>query len=311
MRPDRLISLSLMLPLRYGRSAAGDFRLPILMYHSVSNHVEAGVSPYYQTVTTPKVFAEQMSLLHSEGYVVESLKKGMQALRRPVAAGCKMVVITFDDGFRDFYTGAFPILRRYGFGATMFLPTAFIGSERRSFKNRECLSWDDVCELNRAGIEFGSHTASHPQLDRLEPARINLELQDSKNAIEDQLGEAVVSFSYPYAFPEADREFVRGFRDHLRNAGYEFGVTTRIGRADSNDDRLVMKRLPVNLADDHALFKAKLEGAYDWMARPQTAFKHMRRLFRFWQVPSAGEPRQRCSPSVSFPDTRNKVTVRR
>ncbi len=74
------------------------------------------------------------------------------------------MVITFDDGFADFYTNAFPLLNRYGFSATVYLPTAYIGKSAREFKGVECLTWDQVRALDRAGVEFGSHTVSHPQL---------------------------------------------------------------------------------------------------------------------------------------------------
>ncbi len=161
----------------------------------------------------------------------------------------------------------------------MFLPTAFIGEKTLTFKECECLTWGEVRELNRAGIEFGSHTVNHPKLYyELDAAQIRRELAESKAAIERELGEPIVSFAYPYAFPSADRAFVEMFTGLLRETGYESNVTTRIGRVRAEDDAFTLKRLPVNSADDGALFLAKIRGAYDWMNWPQDTFKKVKSL---------------------------------
>ncbi len=178
-------------------------------------------------------------------------------------------MVTFDDGYRDFYTQAFPVLKQHGFTATMYLPTAFIGRNPLEFKARECLTWDEVRELNQAGMEFGSHTVNHPKLYELGESQIRKELAESKAVIEQELGERIYSFAYPYAFPSADRAFVAMFVRLLQETGYESNVTTRIGRVRADDDAFTLKRLPMNSADDGALFLAKIRGAYDWMNWPQ------------------------------------------
>ena len=91
----------------------------------------------------------------------------------------------------------------------MYLPTGFIGDDRRRFKSRECLTWPEVRELHRAGIEFGAHTVNHPVLYDLSLADIERELVTSKAQIEAELASEVASFAYPYAFPQADRDFLR------------------------------------------------------------------------------------------------------
>lgn len=278
LRWDRLLTLGCAQPLRRMMLKADGFCLPILMYHGVSDEPEDGVSPYYRTSTSPKVFAEQMALLRTEGYEAVSLPVGLEMLRRAGGAPGKLVALTFDDGLRDFHTTAFPILAQYGFGATAFLPTAFIGSEPRRFHARECLTWREVRELRKAGIEFGSHTVNHPALYELDPARLRAELEVSKAVMEDELGEPIGSFAYPYAFPSADRRFVETFVELLQTAKYECGVTTCIGRVRPNDPPFTLKRLPINSADDGRLFLAKLAGAYDWMSLPQDSFKRWKRF---------------------------------
>src|SRR5579884_838284 len=106
--------------------------LPVLMYHSISDDSENNVAPYYRTATSPKIFAEQMALLRAEGFQAVGLQRGRELLRQN--GNVKPVVITFDDGYRDFYTHAFPVLQQFGFAATMFLPTAFIGEKPVRFK---------------------------------------------------------------------------------------------------------------------------------------------------------------------------------
>jgi hypothetical protein len=103
-------------------------------------------------------------------------------------------------------------------------------------------------------------------------------LSESKSAIEQQLGQPVHSFAYPYAFPQENRNFASRFRMVLETAGYANCVTTSIGRPDGSVDRLHLPRLPVNTADDRNLLTAKLNGAYDWLAVPQITGKFLRHM---------------------------------
>lgn len=151
----------------------------------------------------------------------------------------------------------------------MFLPTAFIHSKRLKFKGKECLSWEEVCELRSKGILFGSHTVNHPKLTALKKDDIESEVKRSKEKIEHEIGEPIKSFSYPYAFPETDNAFIKYLRRIIDVAGYENGVTTRIGTATKGDDIFFLKRIPVNTFDDLAFFTAKLEGGYDWLRKFQ------------------------------------------
>lgn len=274
MRADRLATLYLFHPVRrLARSATAT--VPILMYHSISAADDSRSHPYYRTVTSAEVFQDHVKFLRENGYRAVSLSDAVSLTQGSALEAEKHFVTTFDDGFQDFYTQAFPILSRYGYTATVFLPTAYIGNTPRKFNGVECLTWRQVRELQTAGVDFGSHTVTHSQLRDLDTLKAQAEVRCSKDTIEGELGRAVKSFSYPYAFPETDRVFRQRLREALQEAGYENGVSTIIGRVDRNDESLFMKRLPVNSFDDRRLFRAKLEGGYDWMHSAQYAAKRM------------------------------------
>jgi peptidoglycan/xylan/chitin deacetylase (PgdA/CDA1 family) len=221
MRLDRLTTLYVADPLR--RTLVDKTSIPILMYHSIADDDEIGVHPYYRTSTSPQVFAQHMGYLHDQGYKTINLADAVGLLQNNPSTR-KCAVITFDDGYGDFYKHAFPILNHHGFTATVFLPTDYIGSARMRFNKRECLTWAEVRELREHGIRFGSHTVTHPQLRTLDDNGINRELSESKSTIEDKLGGSVDSFSYPYAFPEGSNSFTQKLRNTLVNCGYSQGV---------------------------------------------------------------------------------------
>lgn len=267
-RPDRIASVYFWGPLARVLCGPGKLRVPILMYHSVSDNLFGKSHPYYQINTSPNVFEQQMRNLRKAGYRTLDLDAAWTGLESGADLS-KTVIITFDDGYHDFYTDAFPILRRFGFTATMYLATSRIKKTPECYEGAEYLSWSEIRELHAQGTRFGSHTVSHPDLRSLGPDQIEYELGSSKETIEDQLGAPISTFAYPYAFPEEDTYFVRYLRDALDNQGYENGVTTILGTADKKSDRFFLPRLPVNTWDDPAFFQAKLEGGYDWLHWPQ------------------------------------------
>jgi peptidoglycan/xylan/chitin deacetylase (PgdA/CDA1 family) len=325
MRLDRAITLNLVHPLRRAfvtRHASPVSSLPVLMYHSISDDPERGMRPYYRVCTGPQCFREQMQYLKDHGCRGVTLSEGLGWLagksreqklqtQKQKTETCivpnsqlstfnyQPVVLTFDDGFHDFYTAARPVLQEFGFTATMYLPTAFIGNPRRSFSpslcwgegrsevasstinhqpstGRPCLTWPEVRELSSTGMEFGSHTVSHPKLVECAWPKIESELRASKSEIENRLGVLCPAFAYPYAFPQGNQAFAPRFRDLVASVGYHNCVTTEIGRVKAGDNPYELKRLPVNSLDDTALFAAKLAGSYDWSAPLQAVVKRIK-----------------------------------
>jgi peptidoglycan/xylan/chitin deacetylase (PgdA/CDA1 family) len=271
------------------------------MYHSISEQDEAVSNPYYLTNTKPKVFAEQMKYLVDNNYKVINLNETLALLSGSTdlntqslmsqsssqrGSQSRYVVITFDDGYRDFCTGAFKTLKKYDLDATVFITTNYVGSAKVNEYNKEYLSWSEIESLKSAGIRFGSHTQTHPQLKCLKKNEVVREVRESKRLIEDRIGESIDSFSYPYAFPELDKSFTAYLRHLLLAEGYRCGVTTILGSASKNDDPLFLKRLVINSLDDMPLFRAKIEGGYDWMHRIQKGAK----LIKILSCSSDGYP---------------------
>jgi peptidoglycan/xylan/chitin deacetylase (PgdA/CDA1 family) len=288
---DRAISVYLCHPFSRRLDGGRRPRIPILMYHSIGEGTE-GRHPYYETHTSPRVFAQHMKFLRDNGYSSISLGEATDSL----AAGRiirRSVVITFDDGYLDFYSHAYPILCEHGFTATVFVVTGLLKTQRAHFNGKECLTLSEVRELHSKGIGIGSHTVTHPELKFLKLDEVDNEITESKRTLEDAIGAPVKSFSYPFAFPEADRGFISCLEKILNKSGYQNGVSTVIGTAQRGDNRFFLPRLPVNSWDDLRFFQAKLEGGYDWLHFPQWVYKKLGHQLRSLQ----GPPARRRSPA--------------
>ena len=271
-RVDRLVSLCLTHPVAKLVNRPSELRVPILLYHSISESLFGKSRPFSQINTSPAVFSMQMRWLRQAGYRTIDLSEMLAALEAGKDVS-KAVVITFDDGYEDFYTEAFPVMKQCGFTATVFLTTDRIRDTPVRIEGANHLTWRQVRELHAEGIRFGSHTVTHPDLRSLEPEQIDYELAYSKETIEQKLGESVSNFSYPFAFPEEDSRFKRFLVDVLGNIGFENGVSSIIGRAEPDKNQFFLPRLPMNSWDDAKLLQAKLEGGYDWMHWPQWLHK--------------------------------------
>jgi peptidoglycan/xylan/chitin deacetylase (PgdA/CDA1 family) len=268
------MAVHLMHPLARLSPGHRNVRVPILMYHGIEPPARTG-HPYYETSTSPEMFALQMSYLREQGYTVVDLEEALQVMILGQTER-KCVAITFDDGYRNFYTHAFPVLAEHGFRATLFLVSGLVQRARVSRNGHEYVNWSEVRELHTSGIRIGSHTVTHPDLQKQTGGALEFEISYSKQDIEDHLGEPVRAFSYPFAFPEANRKFTALLRDLLCLHGYVCGVSTILGTATRDSDWFYLPRLPVNSHDDRRLFQAKLEGSYNWLHFFQYAAKALR-----------------------------------
>ncbi|WP_035611435.1 trifunctional glycosyltransferase/class I SAM-dependent methyltransferase/polysaccharide deacetylase [Haloferula sp. BvORR071] len=221
-------------------SAVVTARLPVLMYHRVAPEGFATTSRWR---VTPEAFEEQLRYLRGAGFHSVSLEEWRLAAeaRRPLPG--RAILLTFDDGYRDFATHAWPLLKRYGFTAIVFLVAGRIGGtnewDSALGEPLELMDWDEILALQEEGVEFGSHTCTHPPLTGLTPAGVVRELAKSRTILESRLGHPVTAFAYPYG----DNDPVV---QHLTGAcGYRFGLTCRSESVRFQDSLLALPRIEI------------------------------------------------------------------
>lgn len=277
MSLDRELTTKVFHPLGRAKFWDRGLRVPILMYHSISQNSQSALPAAERTATDPFTFRQQMRSLITAGCNPADLSQLVGWLRDGVRPPNKTVVITFDDGLRDFYTHALPVLQELSFPATVFLPTGLIAASRRTYKKMECLTWAEVREIHKAGIRLGSHSVSHADLSELPKVEMMREMAVSKAEIERQIGAPALAFAYPIEFPKNKPAFAAEFRDLLVKTGYSCCVTSDLGRVKSGDDLYRLKRMPINALDVPNLFRAKLEGGYDWLRWTQPLLHKLKR----------------------------------
>lgn len=170
------------------------------------------------------------------------------------------VVITFDDGFADFYSAALPVLRQYGFTATLYVATAFVGGSsrwlwREGEDQQPMLTWEQLANISACGIECGAHSERHPQLDLLAPAAAQEEIVGSKRVLEDRLGKAVHSFAYPFGYHTA------AVQRQVQAAGYTSACAVAYRMSSRADDPFALGRLIIGGGTSVETLAALLEGS--------------------------------------------------
>jgi peptidoglycan/xylan/chitin deacetylase (PgdA/CDA1 family) len=216
--------------------------IPILMYHKIGDP-PAG-SKLGSLWVSAKKFRKQMAYLSDEGWHPIVFKDLYAHWDKGAPLPPKPVLITFDDGYLNNYTEAFPILRDFGFRATLYVVVQTIGWDNRwhdpaSETRIPMITWPQLKELQKAGWEIGSHTMNHPRLHKIELKEVARELEKSRAVIGEVLGEAPDSFAYPYGAGEEVPEIVQA----VKTAGYRTAVTVHAGKWTIEQ----MKERPFNL----------------------------------------------------------------
>ncbi|MBZ0268353.1 polysaccharide deacetylase family protein, partial [bacterium] len=218
-------------------------RLPILMYHSVADDGPAHLAPWR---VTPALFEEQLRTFRDRGYVSVTLEQWRAARDRREQLRGRPLLLTFDDGATDFAEHAWPLLRKYGFGAIVYLVAERIGGKNDwddcAGHDLPLMDWSTILRLQDEGVEFGSHTCTHAPLAALSPGDVVREGLRARHLLETGLGRPVRSIAYPFG----DTDSVVA---HLMaGCGYRFGLTCRSDISRYSDPLLELPRFHVDPA---------------------------------------------------------------
>jgi peptidoglycan/xylan/chitin deacetylase (PgdA/CDA1 family) len=166
--------------------------VPILIYHSIRPYRATDSAGARKYIATPETLEGELAYLKQNGYTSVSFADLTRNLTTGAHLPPKPVIISFDDDWQTQYTYAFPLLQKYGFTATFYVWTIVVG-----MKNH--MTWDEVKELDAAGMEIGCHTITHPYLTRIkDDATLRREIFGAKQRIEQHIGKPVLSFAYPF-----------------------------------------------------------------------------------------------------------------
>jgi peptidoglycan/xylan/chitin deacetylase (PgdA/CDA1 family) len=253
--------------------------LRVLMYHKVNDLPE---NPLTMPVS---VFDDQMAQVRELGYVVVDLEAVLDHYVRDRPLPPKAVLITFDDGYHDNLDNAATVLKKYGYPAVLFVPIGYL-DDRQPLPHEERLAaqgilnrtidWDEMVDLERAGIRIESHGISHRPLADLELDEAAREIALSKLRLEERLGRPVRAFSY-----------VKGSEAHykavhlslVRQAGYDVAFTAVSGSNSPTTDPLQLRRYNIEPYSPRT-FELVLAGACDLISVKDTVTgTHARRLF--------------------------------
>jgi len=209
--------------------------VPILCYHRFANHCN---SPLCMPA---HIFEQQMKYLDENGYRVISFAQLNEFLEYRHAIPKKAVIISIDDGYRSVYDVAYPVLKKFGFNATLFIYTEFINTCKNA------LTWKQLAVMKADGFEIGAHTVSHSDLTRQKegedtPAfmeRIEKELRISKKTIDKKLGQNTILLAFPYG------RYNQSVLDMSRRLGYRTAVTVRRGINPFFADPLTLRRTQI------------------------------------------------------------------
>ncbi|WP_054957940.1 polysaccharide deacetylase family protein [Paenibacillus dakarensis] len=212
--------------------------IPILMYHSIS------INPSNTLSVHPEVFYKQMEHLKNAGYNTITFKELMNWKTNQELPN-KPILITFDDGYLDNFTVAYPYLKKLQMKATIFATSDYIGVSNH-------FDWNQAMEMEESGlIEMGVHTRHHVDLTKCSPLQLEDEISGAKKIMENRLGHPIISFAYPAG------EFNPNVIEVVKRAGFEFAVTTEPGYAEKNQGYLTLHRVRIPGDQSIAAFTRK------------------------------------------------------
>lgn len=206
-------------------------KVMVLNYHKIDN-------TFISLAVRPDDFEAQMKYLSENGYHTISPDELYDSLAGTGELPENPVLITFDDGYVDNYTNAYPILKKYGFKATIFVITSFLG------KDKNYMTWDQARELDANGISIESHTVDHKSMTDLTDEQLRMELVESKKKAEKELGHPVEYMAYPTG------TYNLHIAEMVKEAGYKAAYTIKYGNVDKASNIYALERVPIFHTED-------------------------------------------------------------
>jgi len=230
--------------------------VPVFLYHSVSEHPEPWVAPH---TVTPQAFTEQLDRIADSGRTIVPLRRLVAALRGGAALPAHCAVLTFDDGYEDFYWAVAQILADRDLPATLYVTTGAVHVPGRPAEGSllppaPMLSWRQIANLDALGIEIGGHSRTHVELDTLAGRHLDDEITGCKRQLEDAVGHPVTAFAYPGGYSNAS------VRRKVLKAGWTSGVAAPNAFSSPVDDPLRIARLRVRADTSPERFQEWAEG---------------------------------------------------
>jgi len=223
------------------------------MYHKVDRILPG--TRYPGNHVLPEAFDEQLAELRRWNYQSITLEQWIAYKENRAGLPRRPIIITFDDGYRSTYHTAWPILRRYGFSATVFLVASLIGKTNAwdvDERQEPLLNESEIREMQSGAITFGSHTQSHRALTRIPLEEAARELADSRKILESLLDRPVTALCYPFA---KQNRTIRGL---ARKAGYNAAVVGRGGTNRVWTDQYALRRIKVDTSTTLSELRRKL-----------------------------------------------------
>jgi peptidoglycan/xylan/chitin deacetylase (PgdA/CDA1 family) len=264
-------------------------RIPILLYHSVSEQPPAALGPFYVTTAA---FERHLELILEGGHQAITVSQLVDRLANHEHLPPHPVVITFDDGFADTLEMAAPRLWSRRLVGTVYLTTGYLsggGLQPGVIAPGDMLPWGRVGDLEAAGLEVGAHAHTHAHLDVMPRAQAREEVRRSKALLEESLGHPVRSFAYPHGYTDP---FVQG---EVQAAGFDSACGVRNALSHALDDRWRIARLTVRADTPAERVAAWLRGEEAPIAGPGEALqtRAWRGLRRLSRLTSRRQPQRR------------------
>lgn len=242
------------------------YDMPVIMYHRVvKEQSEAGIHGTYVTLDK---FRAQLQYLKDNGYQTVTFSElADNRYKQRFARGNKWVMLTFDDGYEDNYTTAFPVLKEFGFKANIFLVAdraynswdADVTPPAQAERHFNLMKPDMVKEMMDYGIEFGAHTLSHPRLSQIPLADAQHEIVESKRQLEELYQRPFTVFAYPYGDLNED------VKKMVANAGFICAFATDSGSVSWDHDLYQIRRIAIFPGNSLHTFKRKVSGRYNFI----------------------------------------------